>query len=158
MTENGFDERSFEITSDMLNFITYIPDRDSDTALLMRNFLDAEPEDRAPILENLRHCINGEPYAEPDFGKDYYTAETVEKVGAALEKFYRDCSESGGDQDRLADAINGVTDTLNRLDEQSEHGLIDTYRRELLCKLINDIAEDFGYTNPQDTLDVMRQW
>lgn len=158
MTLSEFKEHAYRITSDMRDFIRYIPDRDNDLRQLMKNYLDAEPEDRGEILEQLRCCINGEPYEQPDFDREYYTSETVDKVDAALEKYYRDVLCANGDKERIGQAIEDVTKTLNDLDAQSERGLIDTYRRELLCELIDDTAAEFGYVNPQYALDELRMW
>ena len=158
MTLSEFRDQAYRITSDMKDFIRYVPDRDADLRQFMKNYLDSEPEDRQPILEQLRHCINGEPYDEPDYGRDYYTTETVDKVDAALEKYYRDVLNANGDTEQIGKAIEDVTNMLNKLDALSERGLIDTYRRELLCELIDNTAAEFGYVNPQQDLDEFRMW
>ena len=60
-----FREKKEALLADLRKSITYTPDREHDLYTMMQQYLNAEPEDREPILRNILCCGSGQPYPDP---------------------------------------------------------------------------------------------
>ncbi|MHB1151643.1 MAG: hypothetical protein ACYCWE_00070 [Eubacteriales bacterium] len=158
MEYERFKELKNKITDDMRKFITYVPDKEADLLVMMRNYLNTEHEDRPLILSEITNCINGKEYNDPYADEVYYTFDTVDMVDTLLEKYYKSLCAADGDEMKISAAIENVIGEINKLNELSHRGLIDTMRRELICGLVETAAEDFGYGNAMDDVDDQRMW
>lgn len=123
------------ILQDLLDPITYTPDRNHDIYTMMHSYLADETDatDKEEILKNLVNCIEGRVYEQPDaIARDYYSKEDVDAVAATMDAFIDGLIEGCAEghlppAQKLTDAAWGK---INALDEKSNGCLLDTWRRE----------------------------
>ncbi|WP_312354590.1 hypothetical protein [Aminipila sp.] len=66
-------ENKTGILEDMLSFIRYTPNRETDILAFMEKYQKAEYEQRPAILEDLRSCMDGKEYPKPYAGSYHCT-------------------------------------------------------------------------------------
>lgn len=153
-----FQSRKKELLDDLRKFITFVPDREQDLMTMMRQYLNAEPGSREPILQNLLRCANGEAYPDPRAGSRHYTESDVQALGAVIDRYLEQLPACEGDADKIQACVNGAVREINALNQRSELYLIDTWRREELCAILNGAAELAGATAQEDMTHEQRMW
>jgi len=134
------------IIEDMLSFIKYTPNRESDILAFIEQYQKAECEYRPKILENLRACIDGLDYPNPYANSYKYAKEDVSVMGKILDEYIDDLVQAEGDTAAIVECVKDAVLKINALNEECEKSLIDTWRRERLCSFINSSAELAGVT------------
>lgn len=138
------------IIEDMLSYITYIPNRELDILAFMEQYQKADSEHRPFILECLRDCMDGKKYPNP-YAKIYqYTTEDVAAFGQILDKYLENLSVLQGKSTAIANCVQETIYKMNELNEQCSCVLIDNWRRERVCGLINSAAEQTGLVSEND--------
>lgn len=153
-----FREKKEALLSDLRKSITYTPDRGHDLYTMMHQYLNAEPEDREPILQNILRCGSGQPYPDPSAGDYACTEADIQKVGETIDRYLAALSGCGGDGEAIQQALAEAVREINALEEAAEHGLIDTWRREELCGIMNGAAEQAGAEPREDMTFSLRMW
>ena len=146
------------LLEDMLSFITYTADRDSDILAFMELYQKAEPECRPDILEHLRACMDGKNYPNPYAGSYHYTAEDVSACGDILDEYLKSLADAQGNPDAISECVRKTVCQINVLNEKCGQYLIDTWRRERLCSFINTAAEQAGLLQQDDHTLRHRMW
>lgn len=146
------------LLEDMLSFITYTPNRESDILGFMGLYQKAEPECRPDILENLRSCMDGKEYPNPYAGSYHYTPSDVSVCSDILEEYLKSLAAAEGDTNAIINCVRQTVGRLNALNEKCELYLIDTWRRERLCSFINTAAELAGLAPGKDYTLPCRMW
>lgn len=146
------------LLEDMLSFITYTANRDSDILAFMGQYQKAEPECWSSILEHLRACMDGKEYPNPYAGSYHYTASDVSACGDILDEYMKSLAAAQSDPDAISECVRKTVCQINELNEKCEQYLIDTWRRERLCSFINAAAEHAGLTPKTDHTLQHRMW
>lgn len=146
------------LLEDMLSFITYTPNRESDILAFMGQYQKAERECRPPILEHLRACMDGGEYPNPYAENYHYTPEDVSTCGTILDEYTASLAAAVGNTGAISECVRETVCQLNALDEKCDHYLIDTWRRERLCSFINTAAEQAGLAPHNDHTLQHRMW
>lgn len=153
-----FQDRKKELLDDLRRFITFVPNREQDLMTIMRSYLGAETEDREPILQNLLRCANGEPYPDPRAGSCHYTEADIQALGAVIDRYLERLPGCGGDTTAIQELVNGAVQEINALYQKSKLYLIDTWRRDELCAVLNGAAELAGASAQEDMTYGQRMW
>lgn len=153
-----FQSRKKALLTDLRKFITYVPDRERDLTTMMRDYLAAEPGNREPILQNLLCCANGEPYSNPRAGSCHYTEADIQTLGAVIDRYLERLPGCGGDTAAIQELVNGAVQEINALYQKSKLYLIDTWRRDELCAILNGAAELTGASAQEDMTYGQRMW
>lgn len=151
-------ETKASLLEDMLSFITYTANRDSDILAFMGQYQKAEPECRSAILEHLRACMDGKEYPNPYAGSYHYTASDVSACGDILDDYLKNLAAAKGDPATVSECVGKTVCRINALNEKCDQNLIDTWRRERLCSFINAAAEQAGLTPKTDHTLQHRMW
>ena len=146
------------LLEDMLSFITYTANRESDILAFMGLYQKAEPECRPNILDNLRACMDGNDYPNPYAESYHYTAADVSACGDILDEYLKNLATAEGNPDAISECVRKTVGQLNALNEKCEQYLIDTWRRERLCSFINTAAEQAGLAPKTDHTFQHRMW
>lgn len=151
-------ENKTGILDDMLSFIRYTPNRETDILAFMEKYQKAEHEQRPAILEDLRSCMDGKEYPNPYAGSYHYTPEDVSLMGAILDEYINDLIAAEGDPSAISECVRDAVLKINALNEECGQHLIDTWRRERLCGFINTAAEKAGLSQDKDHTQQHRMW
>lgn len=151
-------ENKTGILEDMLSFITYTPNRDTDILAFMERYQKAENENRPAILEHLRHCMDGKNYPNPYAGSYHYTPEDVSLMGSILDEYIDNLISAEGDPAAISECVQDTVLKMNALNEECGMCLIDTWRKERLCGFINLAAETAGLVQEADLTLQHRMW
>lgn len=146
------------LLEDMLSFITYTANRESDMLAFMEQYQKAEPECRPDILEHLRACMDGKEYPNPYAESYHYTASDVSACDDILNAYLKSIAAAEGDPDAIAECVRKTVCQINELNEKCEQYLIDTWRRDRLCSFINNAAEQAGLAPETDHTFQHRMW
>lgn len=122
------------LISDLRAAIQYAPDREADLLAFMRLYLKEGADRRPELLDQLRRCMDGEPYPSPY--RYRYTPEDVDRCDRLLTGFLDGLSEARCDRDEFARRTNRLAEALDALNEARGYALLDDWRRRRLCKLI----------------------
>lgn len=104
---------------DMLSFITYTPNQESDILAFMGQYQKAEREYRPPILEHLRTCMDGGVYPNPYAGCYHYTPEDVSACGNILDQYLQSLVATEGDTAAIFECVRKTVCQINVLNEKS---------------------------------------
>lgn len=151
-------ENKAVILEDMLSFIMYTPNRESDILAFMERYQKAEPECRPDILAHLRTCMDGGEYPNPYAGSYRYTPEDVSACGKILDDYIECLAGAAGDHAAVSECIQNAVSQLNALNEKCGGCLIDTWRRDRLCDYINSAIESVGLVQEADLTLQHRMW
>lgn len=146
------------LLEDMLSFITYTPNRESDILAFMEQYQKAELECRPSILEHLRSCMDGKVYPNPYTGSYHYTASDVSACGNILEEYSQSLIAAKDNAAAITECVQETVSRINELNEKCGHSFIDTWRRERLCSFINTAAEQAGLPSKDDHTFQHRMW
>lgn len=150
------------IIDDLRVCISYTSNRDNDLLCFMEQYLKAEEKNRPKLLEEIKHCINGEEYENPFLAYNYYDEEDIKELDNILDGFInklRVISKASNDLDEEVEKI--IADTIfkiNELHERCYGELIDSWRSIRLIELIVSSAKYVGYENAIDILNEKRLW
>ncbi|WP_375591699.1 hypothetical protein [Chitiniphilus eburneus] len=95
--------------------------------------------------------------ADDDFDAGY-TREDVDKCDAILADYLISVSDPAlyGDSEKIMALVKDVVASLNVLNKECEHGLIETDQREGICELIINSATLAGLIS--STYDITEEW
>ncbi|MDD3590948.1 MAG: DUF5713 family protein [Thermoguttaceae bacterium] len=85
---------------------------------------------------------------------DDCTLKDVESMRKILEEFLEAIEDKQGNEKNLYRAVEKAVDKLNKLDEKTDHGLIETDEREALCAFFDAGAAYVGV----DADDIAGEW
>lgn len=151
-------EKKAAILEDMLSCIEYVPNREQDILALMEQYQKADGEHRPGILEYLRACMDGGEYPNPYAGSYHYTPKDVERCGEILDAYMDGLIQAEGDTNAVSARVRDTVFQLNELNDRCCGCLVDTWRRERLCNLINTAAETAGLVPETDLTLQHRMW
>lgn len=103
-------------------------------------------------------------YMERDDEDDFdpgYTRQDVDKCAAILQDYLSTVlrPSAHGDAEQIMAAVKAVVIALNDLNEDCDHGLIETDQREQLCELIINAAGQAGLeASGEDITEEWREW
>jgi ribosome-associated translation inhibitor RaiA len=112
------------------------------------------------IIESLRRQLNKiirpikKYYNSIDDGERSCALKDVESMRKILEEFLEAIEDKQGDEKNLYRAVEKAVDKLNKLDEKTDHGLIETDEREALCAFFDAGAAYVGV----DADDIAGEW
>lgn len=155
---DSFQTRKEELLADLRQFITHKPDREGDLMTMMRQYLSAEPGNRESILRNLLRCANGESYPDPRAGTYHYTEADIQALGDVIDRYLEQLPDCGGDAAAIQSRVDDAVGEINTLYQKSNLYLIDTWRREELCAILNGAAELAGAASQEDMTCGQRMW
>jgi formylmethanofuran dehydrogenase subunit B len=156
--EEAFRERKEALFSDLRKAITFVPDRERDIVAFMKSYLNAEPDDRYHILDNLLKCINGQEYPNPREDYVSYDETDIQALSESITQFFTGLELTNGNEIEIKKCVSAVVKTVNELNESCGKSMMDTWRREELCGIINGAAELAGVTSQEDMTYDMRMW
>lgn len=151
-------ENKTGILEDMLSFIRYTPNREADILAFMEKYQKAEYKERPFILEHLRDCMDGKEYPNPYAGSYHYTPEDVSLLGNILDEYMDNLAAAEGDAAAIGECVRDTVLKINALNEECGQHLIDTWRRERLCRFINSAAKTAGLMQGEDLTLQHRMW
>ena len=141
-----FKESKACILRDVLQPITYTPDRTHDIYTMMQSYLSDQTaaSDKESILRNLANCIEGRTYEQPAMAiRDYYTKADVEELAGIMDRFINGLME--GCEDGQLPPAKALTDKawaeITALDEKTDGNLMDTWRRDRIRGWMADACE-----------------
>jgi len=146
------------LLNDLYASVRYTPDPQTDLVAMMAQYIKEEPENRPPLLEHIRHCMDGEPYPNPYADPFSYSEREVDQCGKILDDYAAAMEACDGSAEEIKRLTGEVTGKINRLNEACGGGLIDTWRRDRLCEFINGTAELAGAKPGQDMTYGQRMW
>lgn len=103
-------------------------------------------------------------YMERDDEEDFdpgYSQQDVDKCAAILQDYLVTVlrPSAHGDAEQIMAAVKAVVIALNDLNEDCDHGLIETDQREQLCELIINAAGQAGLeASGEDITEEWRDW
>lgn len=131
-------EKKRRVVEDMRASIRYTPDRNTDLLAFMSQYIKADAEQRPAILGNLRQCMDEKPYPNPYLDDCGYTETDVDHIDQLLEEYLNDILAGTGNPKRQAEA---VMEQISQLNKARSGSLIDDWRQERLCGVVNGAAE-----------------
>jgi hypothetical protein len=111
-------------------------------------------------IESLRRQLNEiirsikEYYSSIDDGERSCALKDVESMRKILEEFLTAVEDKQGDEKNLDRAVKKAVNKLNKLDEKTDHELIETDEREALCAFFDAGAAYVGV----DADDIAGEW
>lgn len=111
-------------------------------------------------IESLRRQLNEiirpikEYYSSIDDGERSCALKDVESMRKILEEFLAAVEDKQGDEKNLDRAVKKAVNKLNKLDEKTDHELIETDEREALCAFFDAGAAYVGV----DADDIAGEW
>jgi len=147
-----------DIIADMKTCITYAPDQESDLLCLMEQYLKAEKEERARLLDQIRRCMDGESYDNPFEAYYCYTIDDIERFDQILASFIHQIKGLVFKPLELEGAVQKVVKQLNHLNSSCRDELIDAYRREKLTSLFEEVGKLLKFDGIKGTVNEHRTW
>jgi hypothetical protein len=150
----------------MLSFIRYTPEPGSGYFSFYGEIPKSGPRrtpryfGASPVL----HGRKGIPQSLTPAGY-HYTPEDVSLMGKILDEYIDDLISAEGDPAAISECVRDTVLKINALNEECGRYLIDTWRRERLCRFINSAAETAGlvtgkrpYPAAQDVVKAVGKW
>ena len=147
-----------DIIADMKTCITYAPDQESDLLCLMEQYLKAEKEERARLLDQIKRCMDGESYDNPFEAYYCYSIDDIERFDQILSSFLNQCKGLGYKQLELEVEVLQVVKQLNHLNTSCRDELIDAYRREKMMSLFEEVGKLLKIDGIKGTINDHRTW
>ncbi|MDD2815366.1 MAG: hypothetical protein PHP00_06455 [Thiotrichaceae bacterium] len=100
---------------------------------------------------------------DPDYDPEFdagYSAQDVATCGEIIDNFLKQLKNTGTDKTAIMQAVKVAVLELNALNENCEHGLIETEQREQLYEIISAAAMDAGLEigEEEDITGEWREW
>ena len=98
------------LLNDLYASVRYTPDPQTDLVAMMAQYIKEEPENRPPLLEHIRHCMDGEPYPNPYADPFSYSEREVDQCGKILDDYaaaMEACDGSAEEIKRLTGEVTG---------------------------------------------------
>ena len=147
-----------EIIADMKACITYTPDQVNDLLCLMEQYIKAETEERQRLIGQIRRCMDGEMYDNPFEAYYCYSIDDIERFDQILSSFINQSKGLGYRQLELETEVQQVVNQLNHLNASCRDELIDSYRREKLISLFEDVGKLLKIEGIKGTINDHRTW
>ena len=147
-----------EIIADMKACITYAPDQVNDLLCLMERYIKAETEERQRLIGQIRRCMDGEIYDNPFEAYYCYSIDDIERFDQILSSFINQSKGLGYRQLELETEVQQVVKQLNHLNASCRDELIDSYRREKLISLFEDVGKLLKIEGIKGTINDHRTW
>ena len=147
-----------EIIADMKACITYAPDQVNDLLCLMERYIKAETEERQRLIGQIRRCMDGEIYDNPFEAYYCYSIDDIERFDQILSSFINQSKGLGYRQLELETEVQQVVNQLNHLNASCRYELIDSYRREKLISLLEDVGKLLKIDGIKGTINDHRTW
>lgn len=147
-----------EIIADMKACITYAPDQVNDLLCLMERYIKAETEERQRLIGQIRRCMDGEIYDNPFEAYYCYSIDDIERFDQILSSFINQSKGLGYRQLELETEVQQVVNQLNHLNASCRDELIDSYRREKLISLFEDVGKLLKIEGIKGTINDHRTW
>lgn len=147
-----------EIIADMKACITYTPDQVNDLLCLMEQYIKAETEERQRLIGQIRRCMDGEIYDNPFEAYYCYSIDDIERFDQILSSFINQSKGLGYRQLELETEVQQVVNQLNHLNASCSEELIDSYRREKLISLFEDVGKLLKIEGIKGTINDHRTW
>lgn len=153
-----FSEKTQALVGDLRRAITFVPNRERDIVAFMKSYLNVEPDDKPPILDDLVKCINGQEYPNPQEACLSYSEPDIQALSESIDRLFSCLEQCGGDEAEIEKCVNVMVKAVNELNESCGKSMMDTWRREELCGIINGATEIAGATTQEDMTYGIRMW
>lgn len=150
------------IIDDLRVCISYTPNRDNDLLCFMEQYLKADPKIRPRLLEEIKHCINGEEYENPFLAYNYYNEKDIKELDNVLDEFIDKLKNSrkasNGSDKEIENVIADTIFKINELHDKCYGELIDSWRNKRFIEFIVTSAKYAGYENAMDIINEKKLW
>lgn len=147
-----------DLIADMKTCITYRADQESDLLCLMEQYLKAEKEKRPRLLDQISRCMDGEPYENPFEAYYAYSNDDIERFEQILSSFIHQSKGLVYKPLEFESTVLKVVKQLNHLNSSCHSELIDTYRREKLTSLFEELGKYLKFDGIKGTVNEHRTW
>ena len=154
----SYREQKQGIIDDLRVCIRYTPNRDNDLLCFMEQYLKAETKNRPRLLEQIKHCINGEEYENPFLVYNHYDERHIEEFDHILNEYIDKLKLSGGESTQVSRVIESTILKINELYDICRGQLIDSWRNERLTEYIVTASRYAGFQNAEDIIEAKKQW
>lgn len=154
----SYREQKQGIIDDLRVCITYSSNRDNDLLCFMEQYLKAEKKNRPRLLEQIKHCINGEEYENPFLAYNHYDERHIEEFDHILNDYIGQLKLSGGESTQVSSVIETTISKINTLHDICCGQLIDNWRNERLTEYIITVSQYAGFQNAKDIIQTKKQW
>jgi len=154
----SYREQKQGIVDDLRVCISYTPNRDNDLLCFMEQYLKAETKNRPRLLEQIKHCINGEQYENPFLAYNHYDEGHIEEFDHILNEYINKLKLSGGESTQASRIIESTILKINELHDICRGQLIDSWRNERLTEYIVTASRYAGFQNAEDIIEAKKQW
>src|SRR5699024_1713617 len=105
------------------------------------------------LMEQIKHCINGEEYENPFLLYNHYDERHIEEFDHILNKYIDKLRLSGGVTDEVGRVIENTILKINELHDICRGQLIDSWRNERLTEYIVTASRFAGFQNAEDIIE-----
>ena len=154
----SYREQKQGIIDDLRVCINYTPNRDNDLLCFMEQYLKAEIRDRLRLLEQIKHCINGEEYENPFLAYNHYDKRHIEELDIILIEYIDKLKLSNGDDNKISIITESTILKINELHNICHGQLIDAWRNERLTEYIITVSQFAGFQNAKDIIEIKKEW
>ena len=154
----SYREQKQGIIDDLRVCISYTPNRDNDLLCFMEQYLKAEIKNRPRLLEQIKHCINGEEYENPFLSYNHYDERYIEEFDYILNEYIDKLKESCEKTVQISNIVEVILLKINELHDACHGQLIDTWRSERLTEYIVTASSYAGLQNAKDIIEAKKQW
>lgn len=154
----SYREQKQGIIDDLRVCISYTPNRDNDLLCFMEQYLKAETKNRPRLLEQIKHCINGEEYENPFLSYNHYDERHIEEFDHILNEYIDKLNLSGGESTQVSRVIESTILKINEIYDICRGQLIDSWRNERLTEYIVTASRYAGFQNAEDIIEAKKQW
>lgn len=154
----SYREQKQGIIDDLRLCINYTPNGDNDLLCFMEQYLKAEIRDRSRLLEQIKHCINGEEYENPFLAYNHYDERHIEEFDHILNEYIDKISLSKGKTEEVSELIEDTVSKINGLNNLCRGQLIDAWRNERLTEYIITVSQYAGFQNAKGIIEEKKQW
>jgi hypothetical protein len=154
----SYQEQKQGIIDDLRVCIRYTPNRDNDLLCFMEQYLKAETKNRPILLEQIKHCINGEEYENPFLSYNHYDERHIEEFDHIFNEYIDKLKLSGGESTQVSRIIESTILKINELHDICRGQLIDSWRNERLTQYIVTASRYAGFQNAEGIIEAIKQW
>lgn len=151
-------EQKQGIIDDLRVCISYTPNRDNDLLCFMEQYLKAEINNRAKLLEQIKCCINGEGYENPFLAYNHYDEKHIEEFDYILNEYIDQLKLFDGESTQVSRIIESTILKINKLHDICRGQLIDSWRSERLTEYIVTASRYARFQNIEDIIEAKKQW
>ncbi len=95
---------------------------------------------------------------DDDYSADMYSERDIKACATLLERFVDELEDNEGDEEAIKKAVKTLSLKLNKLNDRTEHTLIDSDQSDGICEFVLDAVNAAGLDIDEDLTEQWRSW